>query len=208
MSRASGATAASASGSRAAGGRGGQDRRHRRARAPLGELSRHLLNVEPDLDHFAGIVPCGIAEHGVTSLVDSAFRSPWLISMWRWASVRRSVRRYERGPSSHGPLSRASRSAGGVHDAHDLHRTPGHEVEDYIRFEPRDRPGTQPSDNSIEPARTKEFLDGAAARRRSLRPCSKKRYAARVLRSAMYAACSSISSAAPDAAERASRTAF
>ncbi len=28
------------------------------------------LNVEPDLDHFAGIVPCGIAEHGVTSLVD------------------------------------------------------------------------------------------------------------------------------------------
>jgi lipoyl(octanoyl) transferase len=28
------------------------------------------LNVEPDLDHFAGIVPCGIAAHGVTSLVD------------------------------------------------------------------------------------------------------------------------------------------
>ena len=28
------------------------------------------LNVEPDLDHFTGIVPCGIAEHGVTSLVD------------------------------------------------------------------------------------------------------------------------------------------
>jgi lipoyl(octanoyl) transferase len=28
------------------------------------------LNVEPDLDHFAGIVPCGIAEHGVTSLID------------------------------------------------------------------------------------------------------------------------------------------
>ncbi|HUH10412.1 MAG TPA: lipoate-protein ligase B, partial [Brevundimonas sp.] len=28
------------------------------------------LNVEPDLSHFAGIVPCGIAEHGVTSLVD------------------------------------------------------------------------------------------------------------------------------------------
>lgn len=26
------------------------------------------LNVEPDLDHFAGIVPCGIREHGVTSL--------------------------------------------------------------------------------------------------------------------------------------------
>ena len=28
------------------------------------------LNVEPDLSHFTGIVPCGIAEHGVTSLVD------------------------------------------------------------------------------------------------------------------------------------------
>lgn len=28
------------------------------------------INVEPDLDHFGGIVPCGIREHGVTSLVD------------------------------------------------------------------------------------------------------------------------------------------
>jgi lipoyl(octanoyl) transferase len=28
------------------------------------------LNVEPDLEHFAGIVPCGVTEHGVTSLVD------------------------------------------------------------------------------------------------------------------------------------------
>ena len=28
------------------------------------------INVEPDLSHFAGIVPCGIREHGVTSLVD------------------------------------------------------------------------------------------------------------------------------------------
>ena len=28
------------------------------------------INVEPDLSHYAGIVPCGIAEHGVTSLVD------------------------------------------------------------------------------------------------------------------------------------------
>lgn len=28
------------------------------------------LNVEPDLTHFSGIVPCGIAEHGVTSLRD------------------------------------------------------------------------------------------------------------------------------------------
>ena len=28
------------------------------------------LNVEPDLGHYAGIVPCGVSEHGVTSLVD------------------------------------------------------------------------------------------------------------------------------------------
>lgn len=28
------------------------------------------INVEPDLSHFDGIVPCGIKEHGVTSLVD------------------------------------------------------------------------------------------------------------------------------------------
>jgi lipoyl(octanoyl) transferase len=46
------------------------------------------LNVEPNLDHFAGIVPCGIAEHGVTSLAalglpvtmadgDVALRAAW-----------------------------------------------------------------------------------------------------------------------------------
>lgn len=28
------------------------------------------LNVEPELSHFEGIVPCGVSEHGVTSLVD------------------------------------------------------------------------------------------------------------------------------------------
>ena len=28
------------------------------------------INVEPNLSHFDGIVPCGIHEHGVTSLVD------------------------------------------------------------------------------------------------------------------------------------------
>ncbi len=28
------------------------------------------LNVEPNLEHFSGIVPCGIRGHGVTSLVD------------------------------------------------------------------------------------------------------------------------------------------
>jgi lipoyl(octanoyl) transferase len=28
------------------------------------------LNIEPDLSHFSGIVPCGVRAHGVTSLVD------------------------------------------------------------------------------------------------------------------------------------------
>jgi lipoyl(octanoyl) transferase len=43
--------------------------------AALGVRLRHwvsfhgvALNVDPDLAHYAGIVPCGIREHGVTSL--------------------------------------------------------------------------------------------------------------------------------------------
>ena len=47
------------------------------------------LNVHPNLEHFGGIVPCGIREHGVTSLaalglavtmdeVDAALRRAWL----------------------------------------------------------------------------------------------------------------------------------
>ncbi len=28
------------------------------------------INVDPDLSHYTGIIPCGINEHGVTSLVD------------------------------------------------------------------------------------------------------------------------------------------
>ena len=46
------------------------------------------LNVEPDLSHYAGIVPCGISDQGVTSLValglpvtmadvDAALRAAW-----------------------------------------------------------------------------------------------------------------------------------
>ncbi|KQT61689.1 lipoate--protein ligase [Methylobacterium sp. Leaf456] len=35
-------------------------------------VSQHglSLNVEPDLSHFSGIVPCGVRQHGVTSLAD------------------------------------------------------------------------------------------------------------------------------------------
>lgn len=46
------------------------------------------VNVDPDLSHFGGIVPCGISQHGVTSLwalgitatmeeVDVALRAAW-----------------------------------------------------------------------------------------------------------------------------------
>ncbi len=45
--------------------------------AAIGVRVRHwvafhgvAINVDPDLGHFDGIVPCGIREHGVTSLVD------------------------------------------------------------------------------------------------------------------------------------------
>jgi lipoyl(octanoyl) transferase len=34
------------------------------------------LNVAPNLSHFEGIVPCGIADHGVTSLADLGFHAP------------------------------------------------------------------------------------------------------------------------------------
>jgi lipoyl(octanoyl) transferase len=46
------------------------------------------LNVDPDLGHFGGIVPCGVSQHGVTSLhrlgvpatmeeADAALRAAW-----------------------------------------------------------------------------------------------------------------------------------
>ena len=45
--------------------------------AAIGVRVRHwitlhgiAINVAPDLSHFGGIVPCGISEHGVTSLQD------------------------------------------------------------------------------------------------------------------------------------------
>lgn len=36
------------------------------------------LNVDPDLSHFSGIVPCGVSEqrYGVTSLADLGIRAP------------------------------------------------------------------------------------------------------------------------------------
>ena len=31
------------------------------------------INIEPDLSHYSGIVPCGISQHGVTSFVDLGY---------------------------------------------------------------------------------------------------------------------------------------
>jgi lipoyl(octanoyl) transferase len=33
------------------------------------------INVSPDLSHYSGIVPCGIAQHGVTSLADLGIKT-------------------------------------------------------------------------------------------------------------------------------------
>src|ERR1700686_3041376 len=34
------------------------------------------LNIDPDLDHFRGIIPCGVTEHGVTSLARLGITAP------------------------------------------------------------------------------------------------------------------------------------
>lgn len=57
-----------------------QDNEHRAQEDKIGAIGVRVrkwvsfhglaLNVAPDLGHFAGIVPCGISEHGVTSLQD------------------------------------------------------------------------------------------------------------------------------------------
>lgn len=63
--------------------------------AAIGVRVRHwvsyhgiAINVDPDLEHFSGIVPCGVRDHGVTSLrdlgiqatmqdVDAALKHEW-----------------------------------------------------------------------------------------------------------------------------------
>lgn len=59
------------------------------------------LNVHPDLSHFSGIVPCGIREHGVTSL--HALGIP--VSMAEVDAVLRDEFAKLYQPSSHHPSS-------------------------------------------------------------------------------------------------------
>lgn len=51
--------------------------------AAIGVRVRHwitlhgiAINIDPDLTHFGGIVPCGISEHGVTSMADILGQAP------------------------------------------------------------------------------------------------------------------------------------
>jgi lipoyl(octanoyl) transferase len=52
------------------------------------------LNVAPDLSHFAGIVPCGIAEFGVTSLAELGKQMPLVMVD---AALKRSFHRFLNG---------------------------------------------------------------------------------------------------------------
>lgn len=57
------------------------------------------LNVRPDLNHFDGIVPCGISEHGVTSLQDLGVE----MSLEGVDAVLRNVFEQSVGPVTAGP---------------------------------------------------------------------------------------------------------
>ena len=62
------------------------------------------INVEPDLAHFAGIVPCGIRGHGVTSLVDLGLPVTMAdLDLRSCASPSRQPSRRESGHGAEGP---------------------------------------------------------------------------------------------------------
>ena len=83
------------------------------------------LNVDPDLGHYDGIVPCGITEHGVTSLralgitagmaeVDAALRAAWdeVFDADQPANCTTAPAHTGLNPTRVVPLATSSRSAG------------------------------------------------------------------------------------------------
>ncbi len=74
------------------------------------------LNVRPDLEHYAGIVPCGIADHGVTSLAELGRPA----TMEVVDNVLRATFEALLRPDAHG--RRPARSASGIGRARDLTR--------------------------------------------------------------------------------------
>ncbi|MGV3575121.1 MAG: lipoyl(octanoyl) transferase LipB [Devosia sp.] len=62
------------------------------------------LNVDPDLRHYDGIVPCGITDQGVTSFEDLG----QLVSMAEVDSVMRSTFETIFGPTAYAPAALAS----------------------------------------------------------------------------------------------------
>lgn len=62
------------------------------------------LNVDPDLEHYDGIVPCGITDQGVTSFEDLG----QLVSMTEVDSVMRSTFETIFGPTTHASSTLAS----------------------------------------------------------------------------------------------------
>src|SRR3954452_1754474 len=57
-------------------------------------LHGFAINVAPDLSHFAGIIPCGIAEFGVTSLAELGKQMPLAMVD---AALKRSFHRFLNG---------------------------------------------------------------------------------------------------------------
>jgi lipoyl(octanoyl) transferase len=65
------------------------------------------VNVEPDLSHFGGIVPCGVSGYGVTSLVDLGLP----VTMTDFDSALKAAFQEVFGPAETAPVEERRRSA-------------------------------------------------------------------------------------------------